>query len=193
MDLLKDEKFLTLIIILFALPILGILCIHFGPNEDNDLRNIRIIVQDSENEDNNEEVDIISESTTVPATINNTEEKTFTCDKDKKAKASKYSNYLYVSGMINGCAVNKDDEETIKQKEAYARQIATRTKDSWMSEYMSTITKGGTKVSFLYGSEPIKNKNGNIIGWAVVISIDNEETVTHYVLNPKNDKWIKIQ
>lgn len=121
-------------------------------------------------------------TSTPTNTINNSN-----CDRDLNPINSIYNKYIYYNTIKNGCAmITEDNSKYIAEYTAKAYNKAVSLKSKWEDTYIES--KSDETGTFAYGKYTIKNKNGNILGFAITLTYNTSV----YALD-SNDNWVLIK
>lgn len=108
------------------------------------------------------------------------------CDTYLTPENSVYKDYIYYSTVVDNCALIADDNnELISEYTLKAYNKALKEKSKWSEKFSNK--ENNSQVSLAYGKFTIKNKNGNILGFAVTITVNKSNETKIYALTEDNE------
>ena len=109
------------------------------------------------------------------------------CDTYLTPEDSVYKDYIYYSTVVDNCAlIANENNELISEYTLKAYNKALKEKSKWSKKFSNK--ENNSQVSLAYGKFTIKNKNGNILGFAVTITVNKSNETKIYALT-KDNEW----
>lgn len=109
------------------------------------------------------------------------------CDTYLTPEDSVYKDYIYYNTVVDNCVlIANDNNELISEYTLKAYNKALKEKSKWSEKFSNK--ENNSQVSLAYGKFTVKNKNGNILGFAVTITVNKASETKVYALT-KDDEW----
>lgn len=184
----SNTKLFIALTILIIILIPFTISIYNNRQEEKKNKENSFYVEETENTNTKENLDnkeIIDEKENVGSQIVNSY-----CDTDLIPEEKDYEEFIYYSAIDNGCAlIEKENSKVVGDYTTKAYNKALSLKSDWSNKYQK---ESDNNTSFTYGKYTVRNRNGNILGWAVTLTYNTGLKFETYALDKNND-WQLIK